>query len=467
MPPVAALRRSDVEQASRRAAPRALVLGVAVALAGVGLLLLPGHRVDVGFGALACIVFGFALAAPATTLALMRLVGPVTGRLLGVVGGMAPRDVARSLSRTSVAVAALMVAVCATIGVQVMVDSFRATLDEWLSFTLQADVFVSPQAADTTSRRARLDPSLAEALAGFPGVAAAATARGGDVQADGLGTVQLLALSRDLSGDDRRFLDAIGSPAEVWSAMEAGAVMITEPFARRHGLGVGDSVTLRTEKGPRAFPIVGVSYDYSSNQGVVFIPDSQYRQGWSDAGFASVALTIEEGEDAERMAAAIREQFGREAPIVVRSNRNLRADVLAVFDQAFAITGALRLLAVVVAFIGVLSSLMALQLERGREYATLRATGLTGRQMQGLSLLQTGLIGLTAGVLSWPAGLSLAMVLIYVINRRSFGWTIDTSLGPEPFVTAMLLAIGAAMLAGVYPALRMGRMPIARGLREE
>ena len=116
---------------------------------------------------------------------------------------------------------------------------------------------------------------------------------------------------------------------------------------------------------------------------------------------------------------------------------------------------------------GVLSALLALQLERAREHATLRATGLTRRQLGGLTLLESGLVGATAGLLSWPAGLSLALVLIHVINRRSFGWTVDAHVGLGPFALALALAVAAALLAGVLPAWRLGRLPIARALREE
>jgi putative ABC transport system permease protein len=145
----------------------------------------------------------------------------------------------------------------------------------------------------------------------------------------------------------------------------------------------------------------------------------------------------------------------------------LRAEALNVFDRAFAITGALQLLAAVVAFIGVLSALLSLQLERGRELGLLRAVGLTARQLRGVVLLETGLMGAAAGVLALPTGLALALILIYVINRRAFGWTLQFQAKPEVFLQALVLAVGAALLAGIYPALRMSRMQAAEALRGE
>ncbi len=140
---------------------------------------------------------------------------------------------------------------------------------------------------------------------------------------------------------------------------------------------------------------------------------------------------------------------------------------MAIFDRTFAITAALRLLAILVAFVGVLSALLALQLERRQELATLVALGLTERGLWTLNLMETGLIGLIAGVCSIPVGLVLAAVLAYVINVRSFGWTIELQVDPWILAQAVLLGVVASLLAGVYPVIRLTRMPAAEGLRRE
>ena len=110
---------------------------------------------------------------------------------------------------------------------------------------------------------------------------------------------------------------------------------------------------------------------------------------------------------------------------------------------------------------------MALQLERTREFGTLRAIGLTPSQLWRLTLLETGLMGAMAGVLALPAGLALAAILVYVINRRSFGWTIQFAIAPDILVQALLIAILAALLAGLYPAWRLARISPADALRNE
>ena len=138
-----------------------------------------------------------------------------------------------------------------------------------------------------------------------------------------------------------------------------------------------------------------------------------------------------------------------------------------IFDRTFAITGVLQLLVTGVAFVGVLSSLMALQLERQRELGILRVTGMTPGQIWRLVTSQCGLMGIVAGVLAIPVGIMMAMVLIFVINQRSFGWTFPTLVEPSVLLYNMLLAVFAALLAGLYPALKMSQVPPAVVLREE
>ncbi len=153
--------------------------------------------------------------------------------------------------------------------------------------------------------------------------------------------------------------------------------------------------------------------------------------------------------------------------MTVYSNRGLRQASLSTFDRTFAITSVLRLLAILIAFVGILNALMAMQIERARELAVLRANGLTPRQLWGLVSGETGLIGLLAGVLAIPLGVLQALVLILVINRRSFGWILQTSLSPGILLQAVALALAAALLAGLYPAWRMAGTPPALALREE
>jgi putative ABC transport system permease protein len=180
-----------------------------------------------------------------------------------------------------------------------------------------------------------------------------------------------------------------------------------------------------------------------------------------------LAIFLEPGQSVDAVVGALQTAVAGRQELLIQSNQGLRQNSLEVFDRTFAITAALRLLAVLVAFIGVLSALMSLQLERARELGVLRANGMTVRQLWSLTFIETGLMGFVAGLLAMPVGYVLAWILIYVINVRSFGWTLQMELQSAYFWQALLVAVGAALLAGIYPSLRLGRMVIATAIRQE
>ena len=192
-----------------------------------------------------------------------------------------------------------------------------------------------------------------------------------------------------------------------------------------------------------------------------------YRQYWDDPSITAISLKLEPGVNVDEVARQLRDGLSPVQRLFIRPNQVLRAEVMDVFDRTFAITQALQLLATLVAFIGVLSALLSLELERQRELGILRAVGLTVRQLWGLVMLETGLLGGVAGLLAIPTGYVLTLILVYIINQRSFGWTLQMQILPAPFLQAVILAIVAALLAGIYPAWRMSRMATAEAMRFE
>ncbi|MCA9968586.1 MAG: ABC transporter permease, partial [Anaerolineales bacterium] len=255
----------------------------------------------------------------------------------------------------------------------------------------------------------------------------------------------------------------------LWARLAAGeGVMLSEALLLKENLPTPPpDIALETAVGPRTFPVLAVFYDYSSDQGTVMMGQALYRELWRDDAVASMGIFLEPGVEADAVVREMETAVAGRQDVLIQSNRALRAGSLEIFDRTFAITAALRLLAIVVAFIGVLSALMSLQLERARELGVLRATGMTVRQLWGLTFLETGLMGGVAGLLAIPVGYVLAWILIYVINVRSFGWTLQMALQPGYFLQALLVAVAAALLAAVYPSLRLGRMVIATAVREE
>jgi putative ABC transport system permease protein len=465
VPPRVALSRSGLEGKAGRAVKAAGVASLALMAAGLLLLALPVPGLVASFAGTFAIVVGIGMQTPLVTKLAMDAVTPVSTRLGGVLGRMGPRSVVNSLSRTAIAIAALMVAVSVTIGVSLMVGSFRYTVIAWLAQTVQGDVYISPPSASATSNTATVDPAAEGIIRAWPGVTRVDTLRSAIVDSPS-GPVQLAAVDNPGLDDERIFLAADGTPEEVWQAMQQGAVIVSEPFANRLGLPRrGGEVTLFALDGERTFPIAGIYSDYASSQGTVMMSVPLYRELWQDQAITAMALRLAEGGDPDQATKALQDALAPVQALEVRPNKALRDEVLVVFDRTFAITGALQLLATLVAFIGVLSALLSLQLDKQREFGILRAVGLTGRQLWRLISLETGLMGAVAGLLAMPTGLVLALILIYIINRRSFGWTLQLQLEPAPFVQALLVAVIAALLAGIYPAYRMTRIVAAEAMR--
>jgi putative ABC transport system permease protein len=271
----------------------------------------------------------------------------------------------------------------------------------------------------------------------------------------------------DLNEPGFRFKEMDGP--KLWARFpELQGIFISEPYAQRHQLAVGDSVEITTDIGPVTLPVEGIFFDYRSDQGLIVMHRRLYNSLWHDEANTSLGLYLQKGADMT----AVRTELDRRLiethqPLSVRSNKEIREVSLETFERTFAITQVLRLLAVGVAFIGIVSALMALQYERRREMAVLRATGLTPLQTGGLVLLQTGFMGLMAGMMAIPLGVAVAVALVRVINLRSFGWTMDLTVAAVPLIMAVLLATLAALLAGVYPARLAIKTPPALGLREE
>ncbi|MEM7062546.1 MAG: FtsX-like permease family protein [Cyanobacteria bacterium P01_B01_bin.77] len=483
--PQSSLKRSTLEGKVQRILPWLVLTWGLFTLGGIGLLTIKNGGLVIAFAGLFAILLAAALLTPPLTALLMKGLSPLLNSLVGMLGKMAPRDITRSLSRTSIAIASLMVAVSVIVGVSVMVGSFRTTVVQWLDQTLQADIYVTPPGNSSNRILGSVDPSLVADAYRWPEIDHIVTYNDTDVdviafnrEADAGAetaelpinrTAKLISADGDVSNGQRPYAWIRDNVKNPWPQLDAGdGVIISEALMLRAGVSEPpETITLESPQGPMTFPVLAVFYDYASDRGTILLDNDLYLAMWQDPSIASLGLFVKPDVSVDAVVAQLRESFKGRQDLVAQSNRNLRQGSLEIFDRTFAITGALRLLAVVVAFIGVLSALMSLQLERTRELGILRANGMTPLQMWQLTLLETGIMGSLAGFFAMPLGYVLAWILIYVINVRSFGWTLQMQIEPGYFWQAWIVAVAAALLAGVYPAWRLGKMAVASAIREE
>jgi putative ABC transport system permease protein len=410
-------------------------------------------------------IFGFAILTLTFTVWLMSAANQVTSRVWGLLGRMAPREVVNSISRTSIAVAALMVAIAVTIGVSLMVGSFRFTVDTWMNQILHGDIYVSVPGATVSQPLQAIDPQVIDILNNGQGVARVDLLQNAIVDSP-KGPIQISANNNPNDGLEQLYLASDYPPSEIWAAVEEGAILVSEPLAARLEIPLHNGeLPLYTKNGLQNFPIAGIYYDYASSQGNAILSLENYRRFWGDDQVAAAAIIVEPGEDVQTIVDALKIQLAPIQSLLIRPNQVLRSDALEVFDRTFAITSALQLMTTIVAFVGVLSAMMSLQLDKQRQLGILKAIGLSSRQLWRLITLETGLMGAVAGLLSMPTGYVLALILVFIINRRSFGWTLQMQVTLEPFIQAFVIALLAAILAGLYPALRITRRNTAEAIR--
>ncbi|MGD1066307.1 MAG: FtsX-like permease family protein [Vulcanimicrobiaceae bacterium] len=467
-PPAIAMRAQGYERQRRGLVSRS-------ALAGVGCLLLaalctraPALDGIPLFGYLAglLIIVGGSLFAPAAVLALARA-GRAAGARRPIVA-LAAANLGGAPVRMAVAVASLAIAIAMMVAVGVLVASFRTTVVAWANETLRADLFVRPLALGDASTDARFSPGVVRAIARVAGVGSVSTFRGVTIPYHGrltmLGAMDVAQLGH--TGPQLRLLGGVGAAQLARTVPGTMRVLISEPFASKFGVGVGDGVALPTPSGTRTFTVAAVYNDYSSDAGVVLVDRRTFVRLFHDEAVNSVAIEAVPGVDLARLRTAL---YRAVAPhqVVIETNRELRALVIDVFDRTFAITYALDVIAIAIAVLGVVSTLFALVLERRRELGILRYLGLSTGSVRATVLTEAAGIGFLGAGLGVAIGLMLALLLIFVINRQAFGWLIELHIPGAFLGETFLLVMVAAVLAGLPPARVAARIRTADAVRSE
>jgi putative ABC transport system permease protein len=464
--PRLALQRVNIEIKALKSVAWAGWIGMAFILIGTASFLIPNAGMLLGFGGTFLIVIGFALNSAWATGVIMRISARVFGKIFGFAGKIAPRNLAHALSRTSVAIASLLIAIAVTIGVDLMIQSFRTTVVQWMEQVLQSDVYITSTDLNGSNGANEILPEVMDIASGYPGVLRVDHLRSTEVNSNN-GPVNLFATNNMDIGSERTFLEIRGTSDDLYDQMRNGSVIVSEPLSNRLNLKTGDSLQLFSLSSWQEFPIAGIYYDYGDSSGIVTMELMTYRKFWNDDSVTSMGLTLVPDLDAEKVARDIERLTIHLQPLNIQPNQFLRSEIIKIFDRTFAITAALRFLSIGVALAGILSSLMMLQLEKARETGILRALGMTNTQIGKMIFMESGLMGLTAGLLALPAGYVMALILVHVINLRSFGWTIQMNVTPQPFLWAIALSVGAALIAGIYPVYRMTRVSTIETLRME
>jgi putative ABC transport system permease protein len=420
-----------------------------------------------GFLAALLILIGVSFLIPSVTTLLNRLLAPFLRFLFGSEGKLASRYIHDSMARTVITIAALMTALSMLISISIMILSFRKTVDLWVEQSINGDVFIFPGSYSITGYSALLPLEVSRALPSLPGVKAVDSFRALEVEYQGQP-----ALIASVDGEVFLNMKVIrftrGSPRSILQQFAAGqAILVTESFSLRHQVKAGDRLKLNTPQGEKEFLVSGVFYDYSSDWGMVLFEKKLFQSLWNDETLHSAGIYLKEGVSQEDFKEILRERYSKPYRLFVVSHRELRKEVLKIFDQTFAITYALEFIAIIVAILGIINSLNALIIERQRDIGIIRAVGAFRRQIEKTTLIEAGLIGFFSHILGLLCGFLLSLLLIYVINKQSFGWTIQFSIPLWSLIESWLVVMVTSIGAGFIPARRAAKMNVVESLRME
>jgi len=463
--PVEALSIGHLEEQAARGTSRWTIIGIGLLILGalVAHVALTYGPAWISFGAALFALLGFAFFVPVMSVSFSRYIQPRS-----VMARIAFGHFAQSLHRTSMAIASLVVALAMVVGISTMIFSFRTTVEDWLTRSIQSDLVIAPAANLIIGNREMIRPGVEEIIAKLPHVMYD-TLRELRVQLQGQ-SVKLIAVRLGVTRDIEPLEMSQGEPhAAVDAAVNEGSVIVSQPFYRKFHLGVGDTINLATPAGRRDFKISGVYIDYTTESGVILVDWQTYRKYWQDDQINGIFLYIDKKSSltAAQLQADLRPKLAPFGDYLIKSNQELHDQVFRIFDQTFSVTYILQTIGIIISALGIFLSLSILVTERRREISILRAVGASRRQIEAMVLWEAGIIGLLGSFLGTIAGLALAWILSFVINVSFFGWTISWAT-PWHFLLGLPVAvIAAALAAGYFPARQAARLDIADGVKME
>lgn len=467
--PTEAMARGRREFEVRVERKRNAVIALVLAALGTLAALVPpiGGKPLVGYLSGLLFVASAALLTPLVVHAATSAASSGLRRTLGVEASLAQRSLGGSLRRTSVLVGALATAIAMMTSVGIMVGSFRQTVLTWLDSELPADLYIAPAGSIGGDLHPTIAPEVADRIANTPGVESVSRVRAYEIQYEGLpATLAGASQGRNAPRQNMTFLSRTSS-ADVFRELAAGNnAVVSEPFANKHHVKAGDTITLPLGEQRVAFRVIDIFYDYGHEAGFIVLDWGTLLRYLPDAVPTNLAVYLAPGADLEPTRAAIQKPIANKS-LMMFSHGEIRLQAIRVFDQTFAITYAVEAISILVATGGISGALISIVMDRKREFGVLRFLGGTSAQIRKLILFEAGLIGILANVLGLALGYVLSLVLIYVINKQSFGWTIQFHWPVAVLLGSLSVVYIATVLAGLFPARLAVRLDPIEVVHEE
>tara|TARA_B100000686_G_C16769928_1_gene964381 strand:+ start:89 stop:1792 length:1704 start_codon:yes stop_codon:yes gene_type:complete len=421
-----------------------------------------------GFLSVFLLILGVSLLSPsAMNLARSALRGFCKNRF-GGEGLLACLNLSQNVGRNSIAVSSLAIAFMMIISMSIMVHSFRQTVAVWIEQTLQADLFVRSASGNNIDFRHTLPTEKVKELEKISGVAAVdffrAINSSYNDQPFTLASGDFTVVSEFAS-----LVIKNGAKTSKLADLMVGQnrCIVSEAFSIKHGFDVGDVVSFQSPSGVLDLEIVSIYYDYSQERGYVVMDRQTYKKYYREERINSIVIYLDDKTQLNTVRKHIVRHLGGGQGILIRTNQELKKEVLRIFDRTFAITYSLEVIAILVAMLGLFNTLVSLVLERKREIGILRFIGAFQEQVKRMIYVEAGILGLIGSIMGLISGVIVSYLLIYVINKQSFGWTIQVHF-PITFILTISVAFWiTSCLAGWYPGRIASRLNPMESVRVE
>jgi putative ABC transport system permease protein len=431
--PVEAMARGRNEYNVKRLSQKSIYWSLGLIVVAGLLSLMPAiqNQPICAYIAVLFLVGGTAAAMPNIVAGFSVISRPLLKRFFGVEAQLAMQALRAGLGRTSIIAAALTAAVAMTAAVGIMVGSFRETVIVWMNQELKADFYLRPAGAPASDRHPTMSADIGEAITHIPGVAHVGRLRADPIEYQGMPAT--------LAG-----ADDVNLPSGDYAT-------VSEPFASKHHVKVGSRISLALAGALRTFQVTDIYSDYSTERGYILLDLRTLHKYLPDTAVSNLEVTLKPDADKAAVRRSIDGVIGGGA-VLVFANGDLRRGAIEIFDRTFRITYALEAVAIVIAVMGIAGSLLAMVIDRRRELALLRFLGAAKPQIRRIILFEAGILALLSNAVGTIVGTALSLILVFVINKQSFGWTIQFHWPVVAVLGALTGVYVATVVAGLYPA---------------
>jgi putative ABC transport system permease protein len=407
------------------------------------------------------------LTLPRLVRALQWLLTRLSGRL-PLELRLANANLSRDMGRTTTTAGALLVGVAMVTAFSTFVTSFSSTIRTWVEQTIPGDLFITNGAnmPGASLRNVPMKDVLADELRALPGVADVRRVHVTEAPYRAL-QIKLVSMDTGVFARHSSFSTLEGSPEKALAGLLRGEVAVSENLSRRYDLHRGDKLVLGGKRASQSLEIAAVIVDYTSDLGTVVMDRSTFIATTGDERVSTYELYLQQGASPDLLRRQILATYGAKHDLFVLTNGEVRNDIEARVVQVFSLLRALEIVALIVAVLGIVNSLLASLLDRIREIGLLRSLGMSRRSVSLMVLSESvlvGVVGLIGGVL---IGFAVGYVMLFHINIVSTGWHFPFKISVGSLLELFVLTTIACAMAGFYPAKRAADLVISEALSYE